>query len=123
MNLETIRYYERIGLIEQPPRNQNGYRHYPDATVDRVRFIKNAQEHGFALREVEELIGMAEAHTTCAEMCGRVEVKVREIDDRIAALTRLRNHLAELLGQSPKRGPHENCKVYACFTKPPGAHC
>jgi DNA-binding transcriptional MerR regulator len=123
VNLETIRYYERIGMIQQPPRRAGGSRFYPDAAVERIRFIKNAQEHGFALKEIEELIAMAEAETSCAEMCARVEAKVHELDERIAALTRLRNHLDRLLAKSPKRGSHTNCEAYACFTKDPAVKC
>ena len=56
MNTETLRHYERRGLLTEPPRTPGGYRDYPATAVDLLRFIKRAQEHGFTLDEVEELL-------------------------------------------------------------------
>lgn len=58
VNLQTIRYYEREGLLPEPPRLQSGYRMFPDDTVRRVRFIKGAQDLGFTLSEIKELLAL-----------------------------------------------------------------
>ena len=115
VHVETIRYYERLGLIPQPLRGAS-YRHYPDATVRTLRFIRNAQEFGFTLKEIAELIGLEKADASCAEMCGRVENKVAEIDRKIEMLTTLRAELSRLLDHSPRAGSHRNCKVYDCLS-------
>jgi MerR family mercuric resistance operon transcriptional regulator len=115
VHVETIRYYERRGLIPRP-RARTGYRVYPDATVDRLRFIRNAQQLGFSLREIGELIGMAEARASCEEMCDRVQEKVAGIDQRIQQLTALRELLVRLLSSSPRRGPHTDCEVFGALS-------
>lgn len=115
VHVETIRYYERLGLVPQPPRGL-AYRHYPDSTVRTLRFIRQAQDFGFTLKEIAELISMERAEAGCVEMCERVEQKVAEIDRKIAALTSLRSELNKLLKQSPRQGSHRNCKVYECLS-------
>jgi MerR family mercuric resistance operon transcriptional regulator len=110
VHVETIRYYERMGLIACP-RASGGYRVYPEETVRRLRFIRNAQKMGFSLKEIGELTGLATKHVTCAEMCSRMDEKLTEIEQRIEQLTALRNELARLVGQSPRSGPYANCKV------------
>ena len=115
MHVETIRYYERTGLIPRPP-DSGGPRHYPDATVERIQFIRHAADHGFTLKEIAELLDWTTAgEASCAEVCGRIDEKVIEIDRKIATLTRLRDHLAAMVAQSPRRGAAENCKVMECF--------
>src|SRR3546814_3230814 len=59
VNVQTLRYYERRGLLQHPPRSTSGYRSYPDETVEIVRFVKRAQEHGFSLDEINELLHLA----------------------------------------------------------------
>lgn len=115
VHVETIRYYERLGLIPRPaPRS--GYRHYPASTIDRVRSIKRAQDFGFSLREVNELYAMtAGDNSTCRAMCAKVDQKVREIEARIASLIELRDELRGLVEQSARVGPATNCKVFRAF--------
>jgi MerR family mercuric resistance operon transcriptional regulator len=110
VHVETIRYYERMGLIARP-RTAGGYRVYPDETVRRLRFIRNAQKMGFSLKEIGELTGLATKNVTCADMCARMDEKLLEIEQRIEQLTALRNELARLVGASPRQGPYSNCKV------------
>ena len=115
MGVETVRYYERTGLIPRPAKGA-GYRHYPDAVVERIQFIRHAADHGFALKEIAELLSWVAADgASCAEVCGRIDDKVLEIDRRIAELTRLRDHLSAMVAQSPRRGAAVNCKVMECF--------
>lgn len=115
VHVETIRYYERIGLLPRPPRGRS-YRHYPDSAVRALRFIRNAREFGFTLKEIEGLMALERRDAGCAEMCGQVELKVVEVERRIAALSALRDELRRLLKQSPGRGRHTECKVYECLS-------
>lgn len=110
MHVETIRYYERMGLIARP-RTASGYRVYPDETIRRLRFIRNAQKLGFSLKEITELAGMTRKGATCAEMCARMDEKLTEIDQKISQLTALRNELAKLVDASPRKGDFTNCEV------------
>ena len=69
VGVETVRFYEREGLIERPPRRDSGYRAYPAGTVDRVRFIKRAKELGFSLKEIKELMALRIAPgATCGQV-------------------------------------------------------
>jgi MerR family transcriptional regulator, copper efflux regulator len=120
VHVETIRYYERLGLIPQPPRGRS-YRHYPDAAVRALRFIRQAREFGFTLKEIEGLLALERRDAGCQDMCGQVELKVAELNRKIAALTALRDELSRLLKQSPRRGRHTECKVYECLSG--GAAC
>src|SRR5437588_12788993 len=83
INLETVRYYERRGLLPKPPRTASGYRLFPaDATL-RLRFIRRAQELGFSLKEIRELLALrVSPRTTSAEIRKRTEVKIADIEQK-----------------------------------------
>src|SRR5688572_27027868 len=84
VNLETIRYYERRGLLSEPPRRASGYRQYRPDVVARIRFIKRAQELGFSLNEIHELLSLrVEAATVCSDVKQRAEAKVAEIEQKM----------------------------------------
>jgi MerR family mercuric resistance operon transcriptional regulator len=110
VHVETIRYYERLGLIARP-RATGGYRVYPDETVRRLQFVRNAQKIGFSLKEIADLAGMATKGVTCAQMCERMDEKLIDIDREIHRLAALRDELARLIDASPRKGPYGNCKV------------
>ena len=87
VGVETIRFYERIGLIDEPPRRASGYRQYPEETVSRIRFIRRARELGFPLKEMKELLApRIDPAITCEEIRRRATAKVADIEDRIDAL-------------------------------------
>ncbi|SEB46983.1 DNA-binding transcriptional regulator, MerR family [Amycolatopsis tolypomycina] len=98
VNVQTLRYYERRGLVAQPPRSSSGYRAYPSTAVRTIRFIKRAQSLGFTLDEIEELLELAvggpEGCDTVREMAGD---RIVDLDRRIAALTGMRAALARLV--------------------------
>jgi MerR family transcriptional regulator, copper efflux regulator len=110
VNVETIRYYERIGLLERP-RTAAGYRLYSDEALDRLRFIRKAQAMGFSLKEIAELSGLAESGATCEAMCARMDQKLAELNEQLAELTTRRDRLAQLLDCSPRNGGCTNCEV------------
>lgn len=112
VNRETIRFYERRGLITKPPRPASGYRLYPTETVRRVRFIRHAKELGFSLKEISELLSLRlDPEVTCIEVKKRAEDKLRDIEGKIQALQGMRGVLAELAGECKGRGPLSECPI------------
>jgi MerR family mercuric resistance operon transcriptional regulator len=97
VNIETIRYYERRGLIEKPPRNISGYRQFPEETVERIRFIKNSQRLGFSLREIRDLLSLkVTPKASCADVKRKTDQKILEIEERIYNLQQMKQALQEL---------------------------
>src|SRR5712664_1369599 len=77
VNIETIRYYERHGLLPKPPRTHSGYRVFSEDAVVRLRFIKHAQELGFSLKEIKELLSLrVKSGSSCADVRRRAEAKI-----------------------------------------------
>lgn len=98
VNTETLRYYERRGLLREPPRTGGGYRNYPSTAVDLLRFIKRAQQLGFTLDEVEELIRLdAGGPDNCDAARVLAESRRADLESRIADLLRMRDSLSELI--------------------------
>ncbi len=106
VGVETIRFYERRGLIRQPPKTQGaGFRVYPDEAVERVRFIRQAQEIGFSLREIHDLLSLrADPATDAGDVRERAEAKLDQVNEKIAQLTRIRVALEGLIATCPGRG-------------------
>jgi MerR family mercuric resistance operon transcriptional regulator len=97
VGVETLRFYEREGLLEKPPRLKSGYRAYPVATVNRVLFIKRAKELGFSLKDIKELLGLRLAPgATCGHVKKRAEAKIEDIEERIKTLQRMKRALRKL---------------------------
>src|SRR5947207_4045264 len=89
VGVETVRFYERQGLLEEPARRESGYRQYPDDVVARLRFIKRAKELGFSLKEIKELLALrVDPDTTCAEVRSKAAAKIADIKEKIQALQR-----------------------------------
>lgn len=98
VNLQTIHYYERRALLPKPPRTTSNYRVYPHDAVRRVRFIKHAQELGFTLEEIKELISLrATPRACCSDVRKRAEQKATQIDDKIHSLKAMRKALTNLM--------------------------
>ena len=113
VNVQTVRYYERRGLLDDPRGRGSGYREYGDATLARLRFIRRAQELGFTLAEIEELLTLRrERGTTAAAVKLRAEEKIAEIDARMRDLERIRHALAHLAGRCRGgRAPVGDCPL------------
>ncbi|HEV2292786.1 MAG TPA: MerR family DNA-binding protein [Tepidisphaeraceae bacterium] len=112
INLESIRFYEKQGLLPKPPRTASGYRMFTPDAVRRVRFIKRAQELGFSLKEIKELLALLLApDTTCADVRVRAEEKLRGIEQKIADLRRMTQTLAQLTAACPGRGATGDCPI------------
>ena len=99
-NLETIRYYEKAGMIPDPPRTASGYRVYDETHAARLRFILRARELGFSLEEVRGLLGLVDGGTqTCAEVKERTERHLADVCAKIADLMRIEEVLAATAAQ------------------------
>jgi MerR family transcriptional regulator, mercuric resistance operon regulatory protein len=119
VGVETIRFYERKGLLKRPLKRENGFRHYSDQEVSRVRFIKRAQELGFTLREVKELLDIQlKKKITGGQVEQKAKEKIREIQKKISDLQRMESSLTKLArvcgeGEQAIR----ECRVFDCFEK------
>ena len=110
--VETLRYYEREGLVEEPPRRDSGYRQYPDGVVKRIHFIKQAQQLGFSLKEIAELFALRVDPTTPARSVkGRVEAKLADIERKIEELLRMKRALERLADLCTGQGPVSQCPI------------
>jgi len=112
VNVQTLRYYERRGILEEPPRTAAGYRQYEPEAVSRVRFIKRAQELGFTLDEAHELLGLRVDHGAA---CGPVEARARgnlaRVEEKVRQLDRMRAILRDLVGACQERRTTEECPI------------
>jgi len=112
VNLETIRYYERRGMLPQPPRNKSGYRQYSQEDVKRTDFIKRCQALGFSLKEIAELLSLrVDPNSTCADMKRRIEEKISDVERKVADLNRIREALLRLSDRCTGKGPIGKCPV------------
>ena len=112
VHVETLRYYERRGLVARPPRSASNYRLYPEDAVRRVRFIKRAQELGFSLHDIKELLALgADPEAGCAEVRACAEAKLKDIDAKIGALTAMKYALSTLVEECSGEGPLSDCPI------------
>lgn len=112
VNIETVRYYERRGLVPRPPRSASNYRLYSDVTVRRVRFIKRAQELGFTLKEIKDLLALrVTPKATGADVRRRVKAKIEDIDSKIASLQAMRDSLSKLARKCSGEGSISSCPI------------
>jgi MerR family mercuric resistance operon transcriptional regulator len=112
VGVETVRYYERRGLLEKPPRKGSGYRQYPPEAVLRLRFIKKAKEVGFSLKEIKELLSLRlDATATCEDVKGRAEAKILDIEQKIQGLQKMKQALTDLTAACSEDGPVSECPI------------
>jgi len=112
VNLQTVRYYERRGLLPRPPRAASGYRQYDANAVARLRFIKRAQDLGFSLAEIGELLELRIEHgAACAAVEARAREKIAMVDRKIGELKRMPMVLAELARACEVREPTSDCPI------------
>ena len=110
--VETIRFYERQGLIAKPGRTRSGYRSYPADAMRRLRFIRQAKELGFSLREIKELLSLrVTAGKSCGDVRQRAQQKITEIDRKIAAFRRMKRALEKLAAACSGKGPVSACPI------------
>ena len=113
VGVETIRFYERRGLVARPPKpSGTGIRRYAPETVQRVRFIRQAQQLGFTLRQIEELLSLeADPEADCSDVRLRALAKIEEVDARIRQLADIRSALVRLMAACPGSGALGACSI------------
>ena len=110
--IDTVRYYERQGLLPAPVRLASGYRDYEDADVARLRFIRRAKALGFTLGEIHDLLNLSERRE--ADMAGMKSAaiqKLADVDAKLAELQRIRKGLTDLVASCPGHGALEHCPI------------
>lgn len=119
VGVETIRFYERQGLIEQPAKGA-GYRTYPPEVVARIRFIRQAQRIGFSLREAQELLALrANPEADCADVRAQAQHKIAEVDEKISELLRVRAALEAVVASCPGHGSLGGCTILEALDEAP----
>lgn len=112
VGVETVRFYEREGLLEEPPRRISGYRQYSEEVVKRIHFIKRAQTLGFSLKEISELLLLrVNAQTSCEEVKERTEVKIAQVERKLVELQRMRQALLQVHSLCEGLGPTGRCPM------------
>ncbi len=112
VGVETIRFYEREGLLPEPPRSDAGYRLYDTEAVRRVRFVRKAKELGFTLRETKDLLELRVTDaSTCDDVAERARRKIIAVEDRIGELNRVRRVLHDLVEACATRAETTECPI------------
>ncbi len=112
VGVETVRYYQRRGLVDEPPRPPRGVRRYDAGTAERIRFVRRAQRFGFSLAEIAELLALsADADASCTDVRGRAQAKLGQVRERIADLARLEAALERLVEACPGEGDTDRCTI------------
>ena len=114
VTIETIRHYQRVGLLPEPDKPDSGYRCYSAVAVIRIRFIKRAQQAGFTLKEITTLLSLDGAH--CADARQIAEQKCQQIDQQIKNLTALRQVLETLVNDCQQTASTERCAILDAFS-------
>lgn len=117
VNLQTVRYYERRGLLAEPPRRESGYREYGLESVQTLRFIKRAQELGFTLKEVEQLLNLASGGPeACDAAQDLANHRIADLEGRIADLQAMRDSLARLAQTCARPHGERDCPLLQSLT-------
>ena len=112
IGIETVRFYERQGLIAPPPRTDSNYRMYPEEEITRLKFIKRAKNLGFTLNEIKELLALRhDPHATKADVKERTHVKIEDVTEKIRDLTRIKEALEHLYDACDGHGPLDQCPI------------
>jgi len=118
VGVETVRFYERKGLLEEPDRRPSGYRQYEEEIVDRLRFIRRAKELGFTLNEIKELLSLRiDPSTTCADVKNRAEEKIDDIRAKIRTLQKMKKALVKVTQACSGRGGTIECPILESLDK------
>lgn len=112
VGVETVRFYQRQGLLERPPSRKTGYRQYPQEAVLRIRFIRRAKTLGFSLAQIRELLDLrVDPTTTCSDIKKRAEAKIEQVQARIEDLQKIKQALAHLTAACQQGTPISQCPI------------
>ena len=124
LGIETVRFYERQGLTEPPPRTDSNYRIYPKEEVNRLKFIKRAKNLGFTLNEIKELLFIRhDPHATKADIKNRTLEKIEDVKKKISDLTRIKKSLENLASSCEGHGPLNDCPILEALDSDDAEHC
>ena len=115
VGIDTVRYYERNGLLAPRSRLASGYRRYGDIEPARLRFIRRAQGLGFTLKEIKQLLALS-AQRDVGRVKRSAQTKLLDVQARIAALERMRDGLAKLIAACPGHGRAADCPILRALT-------
>lgn len=116
VNIQTLRYYERLNLLQPSTRKPSGYRLYDGEALKRLRFIKNAQALGFTLHEVTELLNLrVSSIARCGDVQRKAQAKLQQVEDKIRALQALARPLRSLIQHCRAGQPTEACPILKSF--------
>lgn len=119
VGVETVRFYQRKGLIARPARPASGYRIYSAEAIARLAFVREGQELGFTLKEIRELLALrADPVADCAAVRARAAAKLAQLETRISQCERMRATLRDLLSDCPGRGELGRCSIVAALSAP-----
>jgi MerR family mercuric resistance operon transcriptional regulator len=123
VGIETVRFYEREGLIAEPPRRQSGYRQYPPDTVRRLRFIRRAKDLGFTLKEIGELLDLrVDPTTSCADVRAIAKAKMADVEGKMLDLARIQAALTDLVRTCRGKGPTSECPILDALDEQGAGH-
>lgn len=112
VGVETVRFYEKNGLLEEPSRRVSGYREYDEQTVNRLRFIQRAKDIGFTLTEIKDLLSLRScSYQPCDDVRWRAEAKITEIEEKVALLLRMKQVLGRLVSSCGKQEDSSRCPI------------
>lgn len=112
VSVETIRFYERKGLLAEPVRKESGYRQYAEDDIRKLVFIQHAKNLGFSLNEIKELMSIqSDSSATSREIKNMAENKLQDIEEKIKMLQRMRRTLKPLVEKCPGKGPTSECPI------------
>jgi len=112
VGIETIRYYEREGLLAEPERRPSGYRQYDQSVVSRLQFIRRTKELGFTLAEIKELLGLwFDANTRCEHVREKATRKITDIEEKIRSLQKMKRSLRKVIDECESRNAVEDCPL------------
>ncbi len=114
VNIETIRYYQRLGIISEPPKPEQGYRVYPHESVERILFIRRAKQLGFSLKEIAELLALGDGH--CDDVRLHAENKQAQINKQIRDLQNLQQTLDKLIKTCQQKENNTRCPIVASLS-------
>lgn len=112
VNKETVRYYEQRELIPKPDRRRSGYRIFTQRHIDQIKFIKRAQQLGFTLTEIKELLELRlDEESSCSEIKEEAQQKYQDVSEKIKDLQRIRETLTALIDSCSEDGPIGDCPI------------
>ena len=116
VGIDTVRFYEREGLLPAPTRRASGYREYLPPSVGRLRFIRRAKELGFSLDEIRDLLSLsADRERGVSGVKQRAESRLAEVEQRLQELRRMQRGLKQLIDACPGHGPLDTCPILAAL--------